>query len=67
MHIWEFKLDAISGGSDAIAEVYVTVEDDKGNIFTSRGAAQDIVMASFDAVLNAVNYLLLLRRRKGKL
>ncbi|MCS7130626.1 MAG: 2-isopropylmalate synthase [Archaeoglobaceae archaeon] len=65
VHIREFKLDAISGGSDAIAEVYVTVEDDKGNVFTSRGAAQDIVMASFDAVINAVNYLLLMRRRKS--
>ncbi|MDK2875985.1 MAG: 2-isopropylmalate synthase [Archaeoglobaceae archaeon] len=64
VHIREFRLDAITGGSDAIAEVYVTVEDDKGNIITSRGASQDIVMASFDAVLNAVNYLLLMRRRK---
>lgn len=62
MQIREFKLDAISGGSDAIAEVYVTVEDENGNVFTSRGAAQDIVMASFDAVINAVNFLM--RRRK---
>jgi 2-isopropylmalate synthase len=67
MHIREFRLDAISGGSDAMAEVYVTVEDDQGNIFTSRGAAQDIVMASFDAVINAANYLLLIRRKKGGL
>ncbi|MCQ4152990.1 MAG: 2-isopropylmalate synthase [Archaeoglobi archaeon] len=67
MQIREFRLDAISGGSDAIAEVYVTVEDDQGNIFTSRGAAQDIVMASFDAVINAANYLLLIRRKRGGL
>ncbi|MFN3383579.1 MAG: 2-isopropylmalate synthase [Archaeoglobaceae archaeon] len=62
MQIREFRLDAISGGSDAIAEVYVTVEDENGNIFTSRGASQDIVMASFDAVINAVNFLM---RRKS--
>lgn len=62
IQIREFRLDAISGGSDAIAEVYVTVEDEDGSIFTSRGAAQDIVMASFDAVINAVNFLM--RRRK---
>lgn len=61
MQIREFRLDAISGGSDAIAEVYVTVEDENGHTFTSRGASQDIVMASFDAVINAVNYLM---RRK---
>ncbi|MEM3927315.1 MAG: 2-isopropylmalate synthase [Archaeoglobaceae archaeon] len=62
MQIREFRLDAISGGSDAIAEVYVTVEDENGHVFTSRGASQDIVMASFDAVVNAVNFLM--RRRK---
>ncbi len=63
--IREFRMDAITGGSDALAEVYVTVEDDDGNIFTSRGAGQDIVMASIDAVINAVNYLLLMKKRKG--
>lgn len=63
MQIREFKLDAITGGSDAIAEVYITVEDESGNIFTSRGASQDIVMASFDAVINAVNFLLRGRKK----
>ncbi len=61
--ITEFRMDAITGGSDALAEVYVTVEDEEGNSFTSRGAGQDIVMASIDAVINAVNYLLLMKRR----
>ncbi|MDI9646475.1 MAG: 2-isopropylmalate synthase [Archaeoglobales archaeon] len=63
MKIREFRLDAITGGSDAIAEVYVTVEDNEGRLFTSRGASQDIVMASIDAVINAINYLLLRRRK----
>uniref|UniRef100_A0A7J2TJH4 2-isopropylmalate synthase n=1 Tax=Archaeoglobus fulgidus TaxID=2234 RepID=A0A7J2TJH4_ARCFL len=58
MQIREFRLDAITGGSDAIAEVYITVEDENGKIFTSRGASQDIVMASFEAVIKAVNFLL---------
>lgn len=62
MQIREFRLDAISGGSDAIAEVYVTLEDENGHIFTSRGASQDIVMASFDAVVNAVNFLMRMKR-----
>ncbi len=64
IRITEFKLDAITGGSDALAEVYVTVEDEEGHSFTSRGAGQDIVMASVDAVINAVNYLMLMKRRK---
>jgi 2-isopropylmalate synthase len=62
--ITEFRMDAITGGSDALAEVYVTVEDEDGNTFTARGAGQDIVMASIDAVINAVNYLMLMKRSK---
>ena len=61
--ITEFRMDAITGGSDALAEVYVTVEDEKGNSFTSRGAGQDIVMASIDAVINAINYLMLVKHK----
>jgi len=64
IRITEFRMDAITGGSDALAEVYVTVEDEEGNSFTSRGVSQDIVMASIDAVINAVNYLLLRKRKK---
>ncbi len=61
--ITEFRMDAITGGSDALAEVYVTVEDDEGRKFTARGAGPDIVMASVDAVINAVNYLMKMRAR----
>ena len=62
----EFRMDAITGGSDALAEVYVTVEDEEGNSFTARGAGADIVMASIDAVIHAVNYLMLMRKRAEK-
>jgi 2-isopropylmalate synthase len=62
IRITEFKMDAITGGSDALAEVYVTVEDDTGKSFTARGAGPDIVMASIDAVINAVNYLMMKKR-----
>jgi len=62
--ITEFRLDAITGGSDALANVYVTVEDEDGEIFTARSAGLDIVMASFDAVIKAVNYLMLKKRKR---
>ncbi|RLI78551.1 2-isopropylmalate synthase [Archaeoglobales archaeon] len=65
IRITEFKMDAITGGSDALAEVYVTVEDENGNSFTARAAGPDIVMASIDAVINAVNYLMFKKRRKS--
>jgi 2-isopropylmalate synthase len=64
VRITEFKLDAITGGSDALANVYVTVEDEDGDIFTARSAGADIVMASFDALIKAVNYLMLKKKRK---
>ena len=63
IRITEFKMDAITSGSDALAEVYITVEDEEGHSFTARGAAQDIVMASIDAVINAINYLLRMKRK----
>jgi len=63
--ITEFRMDAITGGSDALADVYVTIEDESGETFTSRAAGTDIVMASIDAVINAVNYLLL-KKKKGR-
>lgn len=57
-----FKLDAITGGSDALAEVTIGVEDEKGNIVTARAAREDIVMASVEALISAINRLML---RKG--
>ncbi|WP_456478314.1 2-isopropylmalate synthase [Geoglobus ahangari] len=64
IRITEFRMDAITGGSDALAEVYVTVEDEDGRSFTARGAGADIVMASIDAVINAVNYLMKMRKNR---
>ncbi len=61
--ITEFRMDAITGGSDALADVYVTIEDENGETFTARSAGTDIVMASIDAVINAVNYLMLRKRK----
>ncbi|MFQ6056488.1 MAG: 2-isopropylmalate synthase [Methanosarcinales archaeon] len=55
----DFKIEAISGGSDAIAEVIVGVEDRKGNIVTGRAAREDIVMASVEALVSAINMLLM--------
>ncbi len=65
IRITEFRMDAITGGSDALADVYVTIEDETGETFTARSAGPDIVMASIDAVINAVNYLML-KKRKGR-
>jgi 2-isopropylmalate synthase len=57
--IREYKLDSITGGSDALAEVIVKVEDKNGNIVSARKANKDIVVASVEAVMDAINKVLL--------
>lgn len=54
----DFKLDAITGGGDALANVTVKLIDKRGRMISSRGVREDIVMAGVDAVINAANRLL---------
>lgn len=53
----EFRIEAITGGADALAEVYIGVENGNGRVVTARGANQDIVMASVEALVTAINLL----------
>jgi len=61
VRIHDFKLEAISGGSDALAEVTIAVEDETGRIVNARAAREDIVMASVEALVNAINRLIMVR------
>ncbi len=54
----DFKLDAITGGSDALANVTVKLIDHRGRVISASGVREDIVMAGVDAVINAANRLL---------
>ena len=58
----EYNLEAITGGTDALAEVFVISSDSLGNKSTGRSTNQDIVMASILAVLDSINKLLLIQR-----
>jgi 2-isopropylmalate synthase len=58
----EFKIEAISGGSEAIGHVTVALEDEKGHIFDASGTGDDIVIASVEAMVNAINLLHRVRR-----
>ncbi|WP_405294575.1 2-isopropylmalate synthase [Methanobrevibacter sp.] len=58
----EYNIEAVSGGTDALAEVFVITSDSQGNKSTGRSTNQDIVMASILAVLDSMNKLLLIRR-----
>ena len=60
----EYNLESITGGTDALAEVFVISSDSHGNTSTGRSTSQDIVMASILAVLDSMNKLLLIQRAK---
>lgn len=53
--IREYRLDSITGGSDALAEVSVKVEDKTGNVVSARKAGEDVVVASVQAMMDAIN------------
>ena len=58
----EYNIEAISGGTDALAEVFVVTSDSFGNKSTGRAINDDIVKASILAVLDSINKLLLKQR-----
>ena len=57
--IREYKLDSITGGSSACAEVSVKVEDKFGNVISSRKSGKDIVVTSVKSMIDAINTSLL--------
>ena len=61
----EYRLEAITGGSNAVAEVVIKVEDERGNIVSARAAREDIVMASVEAMINGINKCLIKNRKQG--
>jgi 2-isopropylmalate synthase len=65
IHISDFRIEAISGGSDALAEVVIGVEDDRGRKVSARSAREDIVMASVEALVSAINRLMLLEENRN--
>jgi 2-isopropylmalate synthase len=61
----DYVVNAVTGGTDAFADVTVKLGDD-GNIFTGRGTSLDIVEASANAYLQAINKLEYYRSRRLK-
>lgn len=55
LRLKEYHLDAITGGSDALAEVTVKLEDEKGNLYIAKGVREDVVIASVYAMINGIN------------
>jgi len=61
----EFTVKSVTEGIDAIGEVLIRIESD-GMVYTGRGAATDIIVASAKAYLNALNRLLISKAAKKK-
>lgn len=59
----EYRLEAITGGSDAIAEVRIKVEDLEGISSSASAAGEDIVVVSVEAMLDGINKVLIKRKR----
>ncbi|MFC2012987.1 2-isopropylmalate synthase [Chloroflexota bacterium] len=56
----EFTVKSVTGGIDAIGEVFIRIESE-GVSYTGRGADTDIIVASAKAYTNAINRLLAAR------
>ena len=54
----DYRLEALTGDSGAVADVTVKVEDDAGNTASGRGLKRDIVVASVEAIVAGTNALL---------
>jgi 2-isopropylmalate synthase len=52
-----YKLEAISGGTDSLCSVEVTLEDKDGKMARGMAVGSDIVMASVNALMEGLNRL----------
>ena len=60
-----YGIKSITGGTDALGEVSVSLQD-KGIRVSGRGSSEDIIIASAKAYLNAVNKLIYFKKKQGK-
>jgi len=58
----EYRLEAITGGTDALGEVIIKVEDKEGNTASARSSSGDIVIASVEAMIEGINRILMKRK-----
>ncbi|MEZ7813445.1 MAG: citramalate synthase [Paracoccaceae bacterium] len=59
LHLVDFKVRITQGGTDAVTRVIIDSEDSKGQRWSTVGVSANIVDASFDALLDAINWKLI--------
>lgn len=62
----EYNLKAITGGTNALADVTIKIEDKKGHIFSAEAVNEDVIMASAEALIKGINKALSFKKVKGK-
>ena len=58
MTLEDYRLEAITGGTDALAETFVVISDNEGRRATGRATREDVILSSVVAVINSINKLL---------
>lgn len=58
MQLVDFKVRITNGGTEAVTRVIIDSEDGKGRSWSTVGVSANIVDASFDALLDAINWKL---------
>ncbi|MFH1256467.1 MAG: 2-isopropylmalate synthase [Candidatus Diapherotrites archaeon] len=58
----EYNIKAITGGTDALADVMIKLEDKSGKIFSAESVNEDVIMASVEALLKGANKVLNYRK-----
>jgi len=66
IRIKDYSLAAISGGSTALCEVTISVEDGHGNRVSAKSVGEDIVTTSVQAVIDGINHIMLKKMLKEK-
>ncbi len=51
----EYNLKAITGGTDALANVVIKVKNSRGKEFLAEAINEDVIMASVEAIINGYN------------
>lgn len=66
VRIKDYRLASISGGSDALCEVTIKVEDAYGNMASAKSIGEDIVITSVQAMIDGINRIMLKKVLKQK-
>lgn len=62
----EYDLKAITGGTNALADVTIKIEDKKANVFSAEAVNEDVIMASAEALIKGINKALNFKKIKEK-